>query len=353
MDKPERSSYNAVDFIGWRRLKSLEISPKFQRRSVWNRAARSYLIDTLLLGFPVPPIYIRVRQSDDGTKSVREIVDGQQRLRAVLEYIDGAYTLANSIKSPYAGKNFDNLPEEAKNKIQYYSFIAEVFYGISDEEVLAIFARLNTNSVRLNAQELRNGKYFGQFKETIYNLALKHLTFWRKNRIFSERGIARMQEAELTSELVIQMLDGMQDKKASINTFYERFDDKLPEKDRIVKRFQTTIDNIAESLGDTLKDSEFRRTPLFYTLFGVVFDRLYGLPAKGKKPKAGKDSLSAAERQSFRDAVIKLSELITTYKEEEEVPKQYQGFVLACLQQTDNIGPRRTRFQTLSKEAFA
>jgi hypothetical protein len=352
MNKPERSSYNATDFLGWRKLQSLEISPKFQRRSVWNTAARSYLIDTLILGFPVPPIYIRVKQSEDGTKSVREIVDGQQRLRALLEFIDGGYTLAKSIKSPHAGKRFADLPDDVKNSIRFYPFFAESFYGISDEEVLAIFARLNTNSVRLNAQELRNGKYFGLFKETVYSLSLNHLTFWRNNRIFTERGIARMQEAELTSELVIQMLDGLQDKKGSINNFYEKYDESFPNKDQIIRRFQNTIDNISSSLGDSLKESEFRRTPLFYTLFGVVFDRLYGMPKEGKNVVRG-DNLSAADQQSFRDAVIKLSDLITTYKEEEEVPRNYQSFVFACLRQTDNIAPRRTRFQTLSKEAFA
>jgi hypothetical protein len=352
MDKPERSSYNAVDFRGWRRLKSLEISPKFQRRSVWNRAARSYLIDTLILGFPVPPIYIRVIQSEDGTKSIREIVDGQQRIRALLEFIDGAYSLAKSIKSPYANMYFDDLPEEVKNKIQFYSFITEQFYGITDEEVLAVFARLNTNSVRLNAQELRNGKYFGEFKETCYSLALKHLTFWRNSGLFTERGIARMQEAELVSELVIVMMDGMQDKKKSINGFYEKYDEELPRKDQIVERFKTTIDEIVETMGDTLKDTEFRRTPLFYSLFAVVHNKLYG--SKNDKVSSTKKhgKMSAAEKQSLRDAVIKLSGYVTAFKEDDNVPKSHQRFVNACLQQTDNIGPRRTRFETISREAF-
>jgi uncharacterized protein with ParB-like and HNH nuclease domain len=351
MDKPERSSYNAVDFIGWRRLKSLEISPKFQRRPVWNRAARSYLIDTLILGFPVPPLFIRVTQSEDGSRSIREVIDGQQRMRAVLEFIDGGYSLAQSIKSPYGNMRFDELPEEVKNKIKFYSFITEVFYGISDEDVLQTFARLNTNSVRLNAQELRNGKFFGQFKETIYSLALNHLTFWRNNRIFSERGIARMQEAELTSELVILMMAGMQDKKKSINDYYEKYDESLPNRDNLIRRFQNTIDNITSSIGDTIKESEFRRTPLFYSLFAAMYDRLYGLHGFAKSVIKG-DQLSAADKQKFSDAVVKLSDLVTTYREEETVPRIYQSFVIACLQQTDNIGPRRTRYQTIYKEAF-
>ena len=54
MLRPERSTYTAIDFIDWRNADGLEVTPKFQRRSVWSQAARSYLIDTLLLGMPVP-----------------------------------------------------------------------------------------------------------------------------------------------------------------------------------------------------------------------------------------------------------------------------------------------------------
>ena len=351
MQKPERSSYSVLDFIGWRQARALEVSPKFQRRSVWSRAARSYLIDTLILGFPVPPLYVRVTQSEDGKRTVREIVDGQQRIRAVLDYVDGAYTLANNIKSPCAGKSFESLPEEAKNKIRHYAFITEVFYGISDEDVLAIFARLNANSVRLNAQELRNGKYFGQFKQLCYELSLSHLTFWRKNRLFSEQGIARMQEAELTSELIVAMLAGMQDKKKTISTFYERYDDSFPEKDRINKEFTKTIDQVVESIGDDLKNSQFRRTPLFYSLFLVVYDRLYGLKGYGKAVVKNA-TLSSEDREKLRDAIVLLSEVVAEGRAGEEVPKGYQAFVNACLTQTDNIRPRQIRFETISKLAF-
>ena len=88
-----------------------------------------------------------------------------------------------------------------------------MFGDISDGEVLETFARLNTYAVKLNAQELRNGRFFGLFKQSAYTLAFEHVEFWRRNGIFSERNIARMLEVELTSELLIALLDGLQDKK--------------------------------------------------------------------------------------------------------------------------------------------
>src|SRR5690606_23871655 len=92
--------------------------------------------------------------------------------------------------------------------------------------VLEIFARINTYSVGLNKQELRNGKYFGSFKNAMYDLARAHLAFWRDSRLFTETSIARMLEVELVSELSILLLDGVQDKKSSIDSFYKGLDEE-------------------------------------------------------------------------------------------------------------------------------
>src|SRR5439155_1330394 len=107
-----------------------------------------------------------------------------------------------------------------------YRFPIYQYQGIEDQTVLEIFARMNTYSVALNRQELRNGQYFGIFKSTVYRLALNYLTFWRSSGLFSESNIARMDEAELVSELLVAQLDGLQDKKASLDDFYDKLDDE-------------------------------------------------------------------------------------------------------------------------------
>ena len=71
--------------------------------------------------------------------------------------------LPYKIESDCAGRRFSELSPEQQNKIMRFPFICEVFYGVSDKEVLRIFARLNTHSVKLNDQELRNGEYFWLF----------------------------------------------------------------------------------------------------------------------------------------------------------------------------------------------
>jgi uncharacterized protein DUF262 len=350
MEKPERSSYTPLDFLSWREAKSFVLVPKFQRRGVWPAPARSFLIDTLLRGFPVPPIYLRIAQSEDKKRTVREVIDGQQRLSAVLDYMDGKYALSRAVGGPNVGKTFVDLGESDQKTIRTYSFICETLHGVSDQEVLEIFARLNIYSVPLNAQELRNGKYFGRFKQSAYGLAHEHVEFWRRHRIFSERSIARMLEVELTSELMILGLDGLQDKKKSIEDFYAKYDEEFAERSTVEKRFRATIDGINEAVADTLAESEFRRPPLFYSLFGVVYHRMFGIP-KVTLPSP-KKPMNQREASELSAAVSKFSDLLESAGEGQPVPRGYEDFVLASQRQTDNIKPRMVRLEKLYTTAF-
>jgi hypothetical protein len=350
MSKPERSNYTTLDFVQWDDTNSLVLTPKFQRRGVWTDGARSLLIDTLLQGMPVPPIYLRVRQSDDKKKVVREVVDGQQRISSILRFVRGDLRLSKTLKKDWAGRKFADLTAAQQDVIRQYSFNCEVFQAVSDKEILDIFARLNSYSVPLNKQELRNGRFFGYFKRTAYELAHDYLEFWRKNGIFSERSIARMLEVELTSELMIAELHGLQDKKKSIDTFYEDYDKRFAQQRKVEARFSATIDVIGEALGDALESSEFARVPLFYSLFCAVYHRTYGLP--GLDVGTPKRPLTTGERGQLASAIAKLSELISNAKDEQDIPNSYVKFVTACLGQTDNLEPRRIRLLTLYGEAF-
>src|SRR5262249_3723288 len=133
----------------------------------------------------------------------REVVDGQQRLRTLFDFIAGKLRLGRQIDAPWAGRTFTQLKPEQQESLRMYKFYVYQYQNVTDQTILEIFARINTYSVPLNSQELRNGKYFGHFKSTVYQLGLDYLNFWRAAGIFTERAIARMQEAELTSELII------------------------------------------------------------------------------------------------------------------------------------------------------
>jgi len=347
--RPFRTSYTSLDFIGFKEQGALDITPKFQRRGVWKTSARSFLIETLVLGLPVPPIYLRVRQNDAKTKTIREVVDGQQRISAILDFVNGNYKLSNIVGEAYRNKAFADLAEMDKEAIRGYPFSCEILQGVSDADVLKIFARVNLNSIRLNSQELRNGTYFGFFKQTCYSLALEHIEFWRKNKVATETGIARMKEVELTSELLIAMMAGMQDKKKSIDSFYKKYDESFSGRQGLERRFRQTIDHIYEAI-PSLAGTEFHRPPLFYTLFLVIYHRRFGLlKTRVHTPRA---AITSQQSRSIGKAVTKLSDVIAAARAHKTVPARYEQFVNACLRQTDNIEPRRQRFAELYRSSF-
>lgn len=349
--KTDRAVYTPNDFLMWEENGMLELTPKFQRRAVWKTPAKSYLIDTMLRGMTVPPIYLRLAQNIETTKVVREVIDGQQRVRSVLDFVHDKYKLSTTLKNaPWAGKRFSQLSATERTQIISFGFPAEIFKGISDGQVLEVFCRLNMNGVPLNRQELLNGKYFGLFKQTSYYLAIDYLEFWRQHRVFTETNIARMQEVELTSELLIAGNDGMQDKKKSIESFYQKWEDSYPEQTRDEKRFRETMEAIADSFDDELANSEFHRPPLFYTLYCVVYHHLYGLP--GIQRATPKKRLTPDQRERLRDAVGNLSDRLEKYKDKTAIPKRYAKFVVASLRQTDTELTRKVRFNSLYDEAF-
>lgn len=339
MDSPKPRAYNVNDVEKWDRDGELVLQPRFQRRYVWSKKARSYLIDTILRNFPVPIIFIR-QQVDMKTRSTtREVVDGQQRLRAILDFLHDKFTVLKSHNPQYGGKKFSELPEEVQRNFLGYEFSVVILSGTDDGSVLDVFARLNTYTETLTPQELLNAQFFGEFKSVVYELGRDHLEFWRRHRILSARQILRMAESELVSELVVAMIDGLQDKKKSLIKFYKEFDDEFPHAKKVRHEFKTTLNKIAEILDENLGYLPFHRRALFYSLFCVFYDAIYVLPNSPTNTKKRKYNIPAHAKE---DIVAALTELGTKI-ELEKSPPDFASFVDACSRQTDNIRPRQTR----------
>ncbi len=359
---PSPTTHVTVDLLAWQESGALELSPKFQRRPVWKQASKSYFIDSLLRGYPVPPIHIRLGISKAGT-AVREIVDGQQRLRAVFDFISGRYRLSKTLEASWAGKSFFELDEAEANQLRMYKFHAFQYDGIDDATVLEIFARINTYSVALTKQELRNGQYFGAFKNTMYELARENLGFWRDSKLFSETAIARMAEVELVSELTVLLLDGVQDKKNSLDSYYKALDEKwdapgvtwsyrgrqVPRspisRQELIIRFEQIITDIQQIAGADLAESEFRRIPLFYSLFAVIAHHRYGL-GNIDRPSPSR-ALNDNEMISLRSALEELSLVVNEKPSGSDIPAWKRNYLVAASRQTDNAGPRQSRIETL------
>src|ERR1035438_8229475 len=127
--KTDPARYTPEDLLLWQANDALEITPKFQRRAVWRTPARSYFIDTLLRDMTVPPLYFRMTQNKDKTKTIREVVDGQQRVRSVLDFIEDGFRMSKS-SAEWSRKRFSQLSEDQQQRIMSFSFTTEIFKGI-------------------------------------------------------------------------------------------------------------------------------------------------------------------------------------------------------------------------------
>lgn len=336
--KYEPRVYSINDFLSWSRAERLELSAKFQRRAVWQRTAKSYLIDTLVRGLPIPHVYIRERIDPDSLDTVREIVDGQQRIRTILGFIQGEVTILPRHNEDYAGMKFSELTEVDRRAILAYPVPVAVLLSASDAEVIEVFSRLNAYTLPLNRQEKLNAKYFGRFKTSVYRMGGDHLEFWRQNRILTEHKIARMGEADLAGELLVLMLDGIQPGKSRIETFYRDFDESFVQEKEMRSRFGQMLTLIYDLLGTSLRQTRYRALAQFYSLYAALYHLEYGLP------RLDYDRF-AVSRSRFPLYKERLLELIHGLDEDGDVQVPVP-FLEASSSSTDNQHNRgiRTRF---------
>jgi hypothetical protein len=299
----QKTFYKVADFISWQKTKSLRLAPEFQRRSVWKPGAKSYLIDTIVRDLPIPILFIRDRRTDPNTfESIREVVDGQQRLRTVLSYVApefladfdqarDSFTVKKSHNPELAGKRFQDLDNETKRRILDFEFSVHVLpSSIDDREVIQIFRRMNATNYSLRKQELRNASFFGEFKSCAYLLASEQLHRWRHWRTFSEDDITRMTEVEFTSEVLVAVLERKVGGKSAIriDKAYDRFDETFAEREQLELRFRFVLDQIDKHFSAETPSFLFFRKTVIYVFFMFVLDISFGLKTSLIKKIRGK-----------------------------------------------------------------
>jgi hypothetical protein len=176
----------------------------------------------------------------------------------VLTFIKDGFKISRSQNEDFGGKYFSGLDRSTQGDILKYEFAVDLLQDMRDNEVYDVFARINTYSEKLKDQELRNAKWFGDFKSSVYGLSKEFSTFFETNKIFSSKQILRMSEAEFVSELLLAQEEGIRDRsKATIDGAYKKYDETFPRRRTHERRFRETIDAIGQIFGNDLQDSEF------------------------------------------------------------------------------------------------
>lgn len=186
------------------------IIPPYQRRFVWKIEQSSLLVESFLLGLPVPPLFFYV---NDQNKF--EVIDGQQRLMSMIFFVEGLFGEPDlkgrrqefrltglSKKSPFLGKKFSELEPKFQRKIENSVLrainIRQLHPNSESTSVFHIFERLNTGGTSLKPQEIRNAVFRGQIVGKLS--ILNNNEYWRK--ILGSRKVDRYQR---DIELVLRL----------------------------------------------------------------------------------------------------------------------------------------------------
>lgn len=146
----------------------LNLTPDFQRGLVWKLKQKSELIESILMGIPLPLIYVK-----EDEKGVYVIVDGKQRLNTLFSFINNEFALEKlTILKDKNGFRFEDLTPLEQNKIEDCSLTLHVIKPpTSDRVTFDLFDRVNRGGTRLNNQEMRNALYQGNATKLITRLA--------------------------------------------------------------------------------------------------------------------------------------------------------------------------------------
>lgn len=272
MDRVQYDTFVIQDLLNFYNEDGLNLSPWYQRRSVWNTNQKAYLINTLHEQKPIPTIYIRHSLDLEKEKSIKEIVDGQQRTRTIIEYSNNEFSAFH----PNHNRKvlFNELSRSEKETFLFTSIPVGYLLGAEDADVIDIFARINSISKNLNTQEKLNAAYSGDFKQFCISEATKRLNFIRSYNIFSATKISRMEEINFISDVTISLLDGLTDSSApKTKKYYEDFDDEFLRSNEISQRIDVVFDQLVLIEPAAIKETIFNRPPILFSLI-IVLDEL-------------------------------------------------------------------------------
>jgi hypothetical protein len=247
---------------------SLELSPDFQRNPVWEAHHKNYLIETLLLALPIPEIYVVNRVSLEGD-SKWIVVDGQQRLRTILEFVTGELSVQIGIGSYQHIKCFSDLSEPDTKKFWSYPIVMRNLEDSSDEKVRDLFQRLNKYSLSLTDQELRHARFKGHYLDAVNQLGSRE--FWTTSGIFSPNDIRRKKDLEYIGTLLSNMIGGIYHRTERLDEFYTMYEHEFKDKQTYVDRFFNNLE-IIDAVLPNIKKTRWKNKADFYTLFLLIDD---------------------------------------------------------------------------------
>lgn len=338
----ERDRISIRELFGLYQNYNLILQPFFQRNLVWTENAKSHFIESILLQMPISEIFL----SDiDGKYSV---IDGQQRLSTIFSFLVNDLKLQRLEKlEDKNGMFFENIEQDSF--LNYEIGIVKITNPVK-VDVIDMYSRINKYTVNLNDQELRKAA-FSDSAFLRLSEKLSELEFFESIRMFTPRRRQRMQDVEFISELLCIQFEGIQDKKHTLDNFYNKFTviENFPEREtyftNIIHKFEEIfgVQTVTEYYDNgnlfgnegalNLGKTRFRQLADFYSLFAVVKEFFF---VKGL-------SFDDRQKEKLANIILFYDEMI----EPESDISVFSEYAIKCVSQGNTLRSRTFRYKFL------
>lgn len=199
----------------------MDLQPDFQRGEIWPIQKKKKLIDSILRGWKIPPIHVV-----PNSKSVDEVLDGQQRLAAIRDFCENVISIDGNIEPidpdirQFDGLFYRDLPIEWQRRIRQYSILIVRLTEFSPQEPAELFYRLNQPS-SLTSAEQRNA-FIGATRDQVKNLSDKFLYMGASKELIGFSN-SRLAYDEVISKFCYTIELGTLKKKITSNDLSEQY----------------------------------------------------------------------------------------------------------------------------------
>ncbi len=320
------------------------VNSEYQRSDqVWPDIARSYLIETIVLGYPMPKFSLYQIVDLRSRKTIKEIVDGQQRSKAIHDFFHDNLRLSSSLDTKdIAGKKYSDLDNEFKEKFISFSMSLDLFVAATRQEVVEVFRRMNSYTIPLNAEEHRHASFQGRFKWFINRVAKKFDAYFPEIGLFGEKQLVRMADTKLLAEICHAMLYGIRTtNRKLLDALYKEKDADFHEEKEFDERITQAFDRLGE-WKETHRSNLMKPHIVYSLVLAIMHLRR---PLKTLRQPFPLARLRRFERKSL---IANLSVLNGALENPDE-PGRFADFVKACSSKTNVREQRLRRFKWLCK----
>lgn len=270
----DSNSMTISAFYEFHLLGKFNYNPPCQRKSVWGEEQKSFLIDSILKNFPIPPIFLYRKIDSETGKESYDVIDGKQRLLSIISFIGNDIALPDDFgdgafgDEELNGKYFNDLKEH-KSILWKYKLSIEYVESNEIDIINSVFDRLNRNGVTLNPQELRKAKYNAS-KLYKFILELKEHIFW-KNSLIDGVKSNRLEDDEFISDILFYLISNkiINSNKSNLDRLYDKYYDLHSNIDEIKSNFIYASDKLLE-LNLDIKKYKIYGVSHLYTLWNII-----------------------------------------------------------------------------------